>query len=353
MGISRLILHCRNCFLLSPITLFLFFGESLGEMSIVFNTTYSPPIKIAEDSEKVYSVPQNQIIKRPIVATLEIDGVRVTAERHGELASLPFTVESVDFDVYRKISGSVDQWKKDGGVLCQWKYGRGPESDDSKYVCGENERTTTLTKDLRVDNGALSLEGLFHYHSSIHNLPAKRVFKITVTLPNSTTVEKATNPVLVEIPAWTIQFSEEFPSKVVANNSFNISLKIVDINKNIVTSGLDSTAIVSLKISSEFQTQVKMTGPRLISGDGGVTIEKRASTGEVTFSNIKILDAHPVLKFIATLMKPEDTWVKSLNAYGQFHDGVRWWNQICRSRCCFFTKIQSHRGIKGKGQHCF
>ena len=97
-------------------------GESWGKINIVFDTESSPPEVIPEDSKKIYSVPLNVIIRKHVVATLEIDGVRVTREKHGQIASAPFTVESVDIDVYRKINGSVDQWKEDGGILCQWRH---------------------------------------------------------------------------------------------------------------------------------------------------------------------------------------------------------------------------------------
>ncbi|XP_041377290.1 uncharacterized protein LOC121389705 [Gigantopelta aegis] len=297
----------------------------LGEINIVFDTKSSPPVKIPDNSKKEYSVPLNEMISRPIGAFLEMDGVRVTTAKYGELANVPFTVESVDVAMYKKIDGCVDQWKKDGGILCQWKVTT-KESDDLKFYCGEKQSPTTLTKDLRAVNGYLSVEGLFHYHSSYLNLPAKkRVFKFTVTLPNSSTVENATHPVLVETPAWTIQFSKDFPTMVVENNPFNVSLKIVDINNNTVTSGLDSTAIVALRISPEFRSQVVMESPEMMmSNMQDYIIQKRSSAGKVTFSNITISNSHHGLKFMAALIRigDKDKWFKHPSAYREFQKFV-------------------------------
>ena len=74
----------------------------------------------------IYSVPLNQIISQPIVATIQIDGVRITTTEYGELANVPFTVESVDVDVNR-MNGTSDLWKLQGGRLCQWRHTTRPD----------------------------------------------------------------------------------------------------------------------------------------------------------------------------------------------------------------------------------
>ena len=57
--------------------------------------------------------------------------------------------------------------------------------------------STILDKDLRLYEGMLVAEGLYHYHKD--KIPAnKRLFIFTVTLPNSESVKNVTNPVLVE-----------------------------------------------------------------------------------------------------------------------------------------------------------
>ena len=52
---------------------------------------------------------------------------------------------------------------------------------------------------LKFKNGEMSVDGLFHYHSSNFDTPAKkRVLRFTLILPNGNILEETTNPILVE-----------------------------------------------------------------------------------------------------------------------------------------------------------
>ena len=106
------------------ILLFSLLEKPKPKIGIIFDPHNSPPRNPpSNSSESVYNVPLNHIISRPLVATLQVDGVRVTS---GELADVPFTLESVDVDV-NKISGTIDLWERQGGKLCQWRHTTRPD----------------------------------------------------------------------------------------------------------------------------------------------------------------------------------------------------------------------------------
>ena len=57
---------------------------------------------------------------KPISATLLINDIKATVEKHGELANVPFTIESVDIYVFNHVEGVIDDWGTKGGRLCRW-----------------------------------------------------------------------------------------------------------------------------------------------------------------------------------------------------------------------------------------
>ena len=62
-----------------------------------------------------------------------------------------------------------------------------------------------LDKNLIMYNGDITIEGLFHHHKDYHTVPKnKRVIRVTVLLPDSTTVTNVTNPVLIESKVLTL-----------------------------------------------------------------------------------------------------------------------------------------------------
>ena len=103
-------------------------AEASANFHILFYLSFCPPLIIPGDSEKVYSVPLNQIISKRIDGILDIDGLKVTEDIYGALAYAEFTVESVDVDVYRNVKGSVDKWKHNGGKLCLWRNDSGSDA---------------------------------------------------------------------------------------------------------------------------------------------------------------------------------------------------------------------------------
>lgn len=77
----------------------------------------APPAVIPAAVDRIYSVPLNQRISRPIIAQLHENGVPVT---EGDIAGTQFTVTSMDVDVANGVGGAVDTWANTGGILCQW-----------------------------------------------------------------------------------------------------------------------------------------------------------------------------------------------------------------------------------------
>ncbi|XP_041377423.1 uncharacterized protein LOC121389840 [Gigantopelta aegis] len=322
-------------FLPNLFILFFVIGSSCGKHSIIFRDDYSPPASIPADEHKIYSVPLNQIISQPLLADLMNNGIRVTGDLMEEEADITFSVESIDYDVYTHRK-TTDEWKESGGKLCQWaKNTRYRTRQKEKFYCGRGGHSTMLDHDLQVYDGLISIEGLFHHHTNYMAIPAsKRVFKVTVLLPNFATISNTTNPVLIETPAWTLEFTD-IPSTVVANNPFNISIAILDVNRNVMTAGLDSTALVELRISWEHtrhydmnrilqSTLVRMASPetRLHPVYHVTYIRKRARSGLVTFTDVRILDVHDNLNLNASL---KQAWLPSVqdgNVYKQYEATV-------------------------------
>lgn len=298
---------------------------------ILFDHKFSPPAAIPPIQNTYYSVPLNQTISRPIIATLRArDGSLITS---GHFANDIYKVVSLDSKVALNLTNN-DPWQTSGGKLCQraiWWEDYPTKFDTSRVRtrCGENATSTTLLA--YAFKGRLILDGLFHQHNV---LPTQtRILRVS---HNSDTFYSDTNPFQITRAAEYIEVYVQVPKQIVANQAFSLTVRIRDQAPTEVDTGLDSIAVVQLSIPNSFKvfynteekqmilkrTSIRIGGThaRIYQSNQDTLIRKIATRGTVKFDDIRILDPIKQISLNVTMLKARAPWPRIPNCKTCYND---------------------------------
>nr|XP_022343862.1 uncharacterized protein LOC111136960 isoform X1 [Crassostrea virginica]XP_022343863.1 uncharacterized protein LOC111136960 isoform X1 [Crassostrea virginica]XP_022343864.1 uncharacterized protein LOC111136960 isoform X1 [Crassostrea virginica] len=170
-------------------------------------------------------------------------------------------------------------------------------------------------------NGELRADHLYHQHQSDMVPPIDRVYVITAAV-NGTDLSLVSETFEISTPAKLLAFSQSPPSTVVANKNFNVSVEIWNGGNNTITSGLDSTLMMTLQVAyfkglvEHFSSvpledmvsklDVRLAGDHVIQSKATYDFvhNERAVAGQASFTGLRLLDVHSCVKLNITMKMP-------------------------------------------------
>lgn len=298
---------------------------------IFFDPKFSPPVTIPPVKDMYYSVPLNETISRPIIATIRArDGSLITS---GPFSNDIYKVVSLDSNVALNLTHN-DPWQMSGGKLCQraiWWEDYPTKFDISRMRtrCGENATSTTLLA--FAFKGRLILDGLFHQHKDLP--PQTRILRV---IHYSGTFQSDTNPFQITRPAKYVEVYVQVPKQVVANQGFSLTVRVRDQGVTEVDTGLDSIAVIQLSVPNSFKvfynteekqmllkrSTIRLGGKdaRIFQSNQDTLMRKFANGGSVKFDDIRILDPIKEIRLNVTMLKARAPWPRIPNCKTCYND---------------------------------
>ncbi|XP_069117927.1 uncharacterized protein [Argopecten irradians] len=298
--------------IVAAVLLFLSTGSLEAAVTVELDPTYSPGPVPANDSDRIYHSALYHPMSKPILAYLKVGGI-VKKDFYGSC-----NITTVDIYAYNSTGGVTDTWESTGGQLCQYvnrmQY---PKSYDPSFswICGNS---TTLV-DVPVYAGELRADALYHAHTTVP--PRDRAILFSVDY-EGTVYTVITDPIEVTEYAQNITLATPPPTSTMANKGFNMDVHILDSSGNLITSGLDSTLDVTIKVAwleglsvmyhddgyrnMLFYESVRLGGTDAVQSVSthNKLITKRAIGGVASFTDIRLLDVHSCVRLNITLTMP-------------------------------------------------